>query len=480
VNTTLKKFLINSFTMYLNQGLIVCLSLFVSLKVIGHLGPLNFGIYSTVIAFVSLFSFFTTGSGIDAVIISESASGKIKAISRDVYLSTGIILRVVLGFLSSVVAIVVAGTLYSDSTTFWFIVLFSTSLIFSFDPRRSILNLEFIVQDRRLLSELVILSVTVLALGTKYYLVLIGSPLFPFIIVQLLQVLILSLTFLGIAIALKHFHVKFEHFSWVTGKELLKKSIPLAGSSLLVMVYMRIDQIMLSKMLGMESVGIYSVAVRIVESINFLPTIAAALLLPIISRNAGTKKIPVLLSIAFRMAAWAALLFVVFFWLFSRDILFFLWGDQYLASVAPLKILVWSQVLVFVSCMHGPVLISQNLQRYIPLFTGITAIINVLLNLLLIPRFGPSGAAIATLGAYSTGYFLIWFFKELWFIARPTWTQVGPLVLIVAILLLKIPGLPAPSLLFVISAMAIITLVIGGWSFHQLRSLSSDTVKGNA
>ena len=74
----------------------------------------------------------------------------------------------------------------------------------------------------------------------------------------------------------------YKHFELGIAKQLLKDSWPLIFSAIVVMIYMRIDQIIIKEMLGEYEVGIYSAAVRLSEGCYFIPMLITASLFPAI------------------------------------------------------------------------------------------------------------------------------------------------------------------------------------------------------
>ena len=98
--------------------------------------------------------------------------------------------------------------------------------------------------------------------------------------------------------------------------------------------------------------------------------------------------------------------------LFSDIIIDLIFGEMYKSSGLILKIHIWSSIFVFWGMASNRYFISENLQIYSLVRTLIGAVINILLNLYLIPRFGGPGAAVASLISFSTAGFFIDFFQK--------------------------------------------------------------------
>ena len=91
-----------------------------------------------------------------------------------------------------------------------------------------------------------------------------------------------------------------------------------------------------------------------------------------------------------------------------RDqLILLLYGDGYIEATTVLQIHVWACMFVFLGVVGSKWYIIENFQRINLYWTALGAIINVCLNLVLIPRYGPTGAAISTVASYAiAAYFL--------------------------------------------------------------------------
>jgi O-antigen/teichoic acid export membrane protein len=422
--------------MYANQAVIIIATILVNFMVIAFLGPYQFGIYSTVLAYASFFSILTYSSGIDELAIKDLAKISVSKHSRDVYLSTIFLVRLALGLIACCLSIIGSILLGYDRTIVTLIAIFSLSMLFSFHRRNSLFLVHQIAREQRLGPELIMLVATISLLALKLVLIRIGSQLDWFVISDLTLIVGLSLSYWVLALKKRYIRVKLNLFDSKLLLSFLKRAYSIALVTFFTMLAMRIDQIMLSKIKGMSSVGIYSLAVQLVEGFNFVPIIASSLLLPIFARNIHNKKImDIILAISFRTAAWASLLIVTVYWLAGETILRFIWGDQYIASLMPLKILAWSEFFVFIGAINWAACISYSYQNHILILTIITTSLNILLNILLIPTYGVTGAAISTCISYGTGLVLMWAFAELHNLAKIIWKQSLPIAVVVFLLI---------------------------------------------
>lgn len=182
-------------------------------------------------------------------------------------------------------------------------------------------------------------------------------------------------------------------------KSLLHDSWPLILSGLAVMVYLRIDQIMLGQMVGDESVGIYSAAVRLSEAWYFVPAAIVASVFPAIMEAKKTSE--VLYNARFQklydLMVVVSVLVALPMTFLAGPLVVLLYGAEYADSGPVLTIHVWGAVFVFLGVASNKWFIAENKQFLSLQRTILGATTNIFLNFLLIPKYGAKGAAIATI-----------------------------------------------------------------------------------
>lgn len=190
-------------------------------------------------------------------------------------------------------------------------------------------------------------------------------------------------------------------------RRLLWDSWPLFLSGIAVIIYMRIDQIMLGQMLDVGAVGVYSVAVKISEAWYFVPTIIVASVFPalIASREHNQVEYYARLQRLFDLLVWLAIAIAVPITLLATPLVIILFGEAYSDAGPVLTIHVWASVFVAIGLASGKWYVLEGRQILSFQRTALGVVINVGLNVLLIPRLGVSGAAWATLISYSVAGF---------------------------------------------------------------------------
>jgi len=179
-------------------------------------------------------------------------------------------------------------------------------------------------------------------------------------------------------------------------------------SSIAVMIYMKIDQIMIGQMLGNDAVGIYSAAVRISEIWYFIATAVAASVLPTIleAKKNNEAQYRLRLQALFDLMTWIAIIVALPVTFFAMPLVTMLFGAEYSEAGGVLAIHVWATVFVFLGVAGGNWFLAENQQLISLQRTALGAVVNVLLNILLIPMMGVVGAAWATLIAYAVAAML--------------------------------------------------------------------------
>jgi O-antigen/teichoic acid export membrane protein len=194
-------------------------------------------------------------------------------------------------------------------------------------------------------------------------------------------------------------------------------SWPLILSGAFSAVNLKIDQLMLGNMAGTAAVGTYAAAARLSEVWYFVPTAVAASVFPslLIAKRESTSAYEHQQQVLYDLMIWLSLPIAIGMTVLSGPIVAVLYGPSYADSSAILAIHIWAGPFVFMAAILSKWLIAENLLKFSFIRHGIGAIINVGLNLLLIPPLGGIGAAVATLVSYAAASYVACFAY------RPTW-----------------------------------------------------------
>jgi O-antigen/teichoic acid export membrane protein len=181
---------------------------------------------------------------------------------------------------------------------------------------------------------------------------------------------------------------------------ILKKSYPFALLTLLMAFYFRIDSVMLERMLpnGKEQAGIYAQAYRILDAVAMFAFLFAGLLLPMFSRMIKQKESIDQLTFFSLFLLIVPVLGITSASFFYRGEIMDLLYHQHVASSSIIfGVLILSYVGIATTYIFGTLLTANGSLKQLNLMAGAGVILNISLNLILIPRYYALGAAIASL-----------------------------------------------------------------------------------
>jgi O-antigen/teichoic acid export membrane protein len=273
--------------------------------------------------------------------------------------------------------------------------------VFLFSPLRCT-EIWFQTQVRSQLTVIAGSAGVILSAILKIYLILKGAALPLFAAAIFLETLITIILLLGF------YGKKVGTFTdwtidWKLSRQLLSDSWPLLLSGIAVTVYMQIDQVMLGLLLDEEAVGHYSAAIRISTVWYFIPMMLATSLFPAIvqARADSEAQYRSRLRQYFELNAFVAYLITVPLAIGAYWLVPLLFGQSYGQASLILSVHIWSLLFVFLGVARSEALLVEEQYRFVMISTLSGAVLNIVLNLLLIPSLGGVGAAVATLVAQS-------------------------------------------------------------------------------
>jgi O-antigen/teichoic acid export membrane protein len=374
----------------LGKSLNVLSGLFVGVIVARYLGPKEYGLMNYVISYVSLFSVISN-FGLDNIEIRELAKNQE---NRNAIIGSSLSLRLMLSLLTVIIIAFTLLAFESDSRTVILVIIYSLSLIFtSFNVVRnyftSIVLNEYVVKTeivRTLLSALLKISLLLLEAELIYF------------------VIILSVDFIFLASGYVYSYrkkidqIKAWYFDYDIAKELLKYSYPLFFSGSAIIVYQKVDQILIKNLIDDSSLGYYAVAARLTEFTMFFSLIISQTIGPVLIRLKEEneveyeKKRSIFMALVFWSSFGVAIIMIVFAELFVLT----LYGDEYFEAISVLRIIAIKIVMMGLFNCTTQIIIIENLQKYAVFRNLIGLMLSLVLNFLLIPKLGITGAAIAT------------------------------------------------------------------------------------
>ncbi len=353
-----------------------------------ELGSDGFGNYTIVVAFLYVFSVFAD-FGLYSYLtreISKPNSDEKKIVS-DVFVSR---IFLVIFFFALSIIVVYLMPFYSSEIKFATTV---TTLGFIFLSLSQVFMGVFQKYLKTIIPTLADLLTRLIQFLLVLYLYFTGADFFDFLLVFVLASFI---NFLFIYIYVR----KIIPFKLRSDKKsvifVLKRSWPLAISSILVLAYFKGDVIILSFLKDASDVGVYNIAYKIIENVIFFPAMFVGLIMPLLSRyfieNIESFKKVFQKSFDFLNIISIPIVFGGFY--LSEKIMTLIGGGGFYGSDIAFKILIFSVFFIFLGALFGNAIIAINKQKEVMYAYGIVAVFNILANIYFIKKYSYVGASI--------------------------------------------------------------------------------------
>lgn len=355
------------------------------------LGDNGYGIFAFALAFVKLFLIFTD-AGIHQLLVRELARNK-KLIKE--YTGNAILIKIVLCIITSIAIIVIINLSNKTSDVVYTVylltlnqVFFSFSLIFE-SIFQSQQKMKYVAFSNLIFAPLnTILGIGILLAGGKYIELAIIYAIAAFL--KLLYcIYITHKNFIKIKIIYNFNVIKF----------LLIEGIPIGVNLILTTIYTLVDQVMLSFMYNDEVVGWYRAAYQFVFTMLLMPEQLLKATYPVLSKYyvLSIDDLKDLFNWLLKLLLLIAVSLSTIVFLFSENLIGLLYGTEYINGAKALQILVWSTCLIYITLIFTNTTRATNNQRFTAKTVMVGAVLNIILNFLLIPKYNIIGAAIATL-----------------------------------------------------------------------------------
>lgn len=388
---TLKRIFKNMLSLYAAQFVVSILSLVFTVFVAKYLGSEEFGRYSFALAYVSIFVIFSD-LGYNTLMVREIARNKTIA---QKYLSNVLTFRILISFIIFVILITVIN-LTNHSTN-------EKNIIYIF----GISTLLIAISDTY--------RVTFRAFEKMEYEALTTILLTTIRIICGIFVLYLGYGIIGVAIAFVISAILDFMFSFfICNKKLIKPTleldlyflkntikvaIPLATISLFSLIFVKTDTIMLSFIQGDAATGLYNAAYTLILGLKSIPRLYFIVVFPLMANYfiSSKKSLKLIYTKSFQYLFTIGLPITIGITILAEQIINIMYGPEYQNSIQILQILAWDALLMFLYTPLAELLVSANNEKQMNIIAGIAAVINVVLNFMLIPLYSYIGASIATI-----------------------------------------------------------------------------------
>lgn len=367
------------------------LQLVIGILTARYLGPSNYGTLNYTASFVAFFTSIVT-LGMDGVIIKKMIDNPDK---EGLFIGSCMGLRLLASFLS-IISLVFIVCILNPEEPIKHILVLMQSFQLSFKAVE-ILDSWF---QRSLKSKYVSIGKMVACVVVSSYklsLLFLSMDIVWFAIASTLSEAVIA--------AIECFFYKREggsklQFSFQIGKQVLSESYHFIISGLMVAVYSQIDKIMIGQMMSDLDVGYYTTATAVCSMWVFIPIAIINSFQPIImeTKRGGTNEQYIRrLEQLYCAVIWLCIGVSIIVVLLAEPAILVLYGREYLGSVSALRIAIWYETFAVIGTARGIWILCENKNRYVKYYLFIGAVVNFILNLLLIPILGINGAALATL-----------------------------------------------------------------------------------
>jgi O-antigen/teichoic acid export membrane protein len=370
-----------------------------------YLGPEQYGLLSFTTAFVSLFSAIAL-LGLQGIVVRDIVSNPDETPTT---LGTAAILQLVGGCVSYVLTLLTIAYLRPDDKIAQTIIAILGSMMLFKMSEIAVYWFESQVQSKYTVwiqnSVFLIFAVVkvIMIIQKATIITLVWTMLFEVVIGSVMMFFVMN----------KHgLPLLSLRYSSQRAKTLLKDSWPLLLSGIAITIYMKIDQIMMGQIIGDEAVGVYTAATRISEVWYFIPIVIVASVFPAVleakkrSDELYYERLQKLYDLMVILSVTVALPMTFL----SGSIVTILFGEAFQAAGAVLAIHIWASIFVFLGVASGKWFLAENRQILSFQRAGFGVVVNIALNIWLIPIYGAKGAAVATLISQAMA---TWFFDLL-------------------------------------------------------------------
>jgi PST family polysaccharide transporter len=235
----------------------------------------------------------------------------------------------------------------------------------------------------------------------RVVLILVGAPLLAFVVLIAAEV---AVSGIGLTLAYRWCGQRIAEWSARarTAKALFAKSWPFMLTGAAITIYMKIDLVMLGDMLGNREAGVYAAALRLSEPWYLIPSAITGSAFPALvkMRREGRARYVVQVSKLCRSLSLVAYFIAIPITVFATPLIQMVFGTAYAEAGTVLAVHIWACHAVFLGVAYNYWIAAENLPLFSLVATIAGAILNFALNVLMIPRYGPLGAAIATVLSY--------------------------------------------------------------------------------
>ncbi|WP_459210260.1 flippase [Aquimarina rhabdastrellae] len=364
-----------------------------------YLGPEKFGIISYVVSFVSLLSVLAEFR-LNNILLREISKGN----NIEKLLGTSFYICFFFATIGYLTLSFIAYSIKDSIDIKIFIVLYGLSYFFQMFR---FLRAYFIAKQKNNIIVKSELITTIIILLLTYILIILKTSITYFIILRVLDLLLFSVIMLTFYNN-KYGKIKKWKYDKSIKNKLIKDSFPLVLSGFALIVFQKIDQIMIKHFIDSEAVGQYAAAVSVTSIIAFIPIVISESLVPILVKIREKDNDQ---YIWFRQRfsdflTWSSILMSFVIMITSPIIIKLLYGESYLPSIEIMKIFAWKGFFIGIGAVAGQIMIIENTHQISYIKSIVGGCVNLILNFFFIQEYGSIGAVWASILAFAASSYI--------------------------------------------------------------------------
>ena len=401
-----KKILSNTVWMIIQHLYSMLTSLTIAAMVARYLGPSDYGLINYCASVISIFTTLA-GLGLDNLIVSEIIR---KPEKEGGFLGTALVMRLGVSLISYPLLLAVIHIMHPGDNLLLLVAAFQAlGMIFQ---TYEVLVYWFRIKLRmKYISIAMVCAISILTI-LRIILLYLKATVEWFALGLSVQAFVAAVIITAFFIKKSDVRLKA---GFADAKDLLKISYNCIISSMSIIIYMQADKIILERITDSAHVGIYSAAVLFATCWQFIPMALIDSSRPVVlekrkvSMEEYMDRFKLVMAGANLVSIVFALVLSVFGWFFISVV----YGSEYISAVIPLIILSWASVFAMSGYARSIWITGEKFYKYDKRFTLTAAVLDIVLDILFIWRFGIIGAAVATLITYVYEVLIVpLFFKD--------------------------------------------------------------------
>lgn len=388
--TTARSVAKNTFFVAFSNIVAKIIAFIIAIYLARYLGVEDFGKYNFIITYLLLFGFIA-GFGLDSVVIRDISKKNDEA---QRIMSNASVIRILTSLMAMLLAIITIRVMKYPADMIFYIQLISAILL--------VQGLSYLFESlfqAKLKMEYAALSIIIpkiVFIIALYWIIKNNFGLTQIFLAYLFSELTRTLISFIYSKKILNYKLQVER---ATFKDLLQKSLPFVIGYGLLILYNRFDILMLSIMQGDIAVGYYAAAYKLTESVLFIPGALAATLMPVMARQFDINRHK--LGHMYKLGVKYILMFILPISIggviLGNEIIYMVYKEEFANSIIVFKVLTFTIIFNSLISIQTALLVASNKQQLINISVSACAIINITLNLILIPQYSYVGAGIATL-----------------------------------------------------------------------------------